>query len=66
MMSGKHTLFKFVLSPQSYRHHKKKTKWARQVAWIIKIRNAYKLMVGKSEARSRGEMQITIEINYKK
>jgi hypothetical protein len=56
MMSGKHTFLKFVLSPKYYQDHKKKTRWARQVAWIIKMRNAYKLMVGIPEAKSTDEI----------
>ena len=66
MISGKQTLLKFVLFPPYYQNHKKKTRWVRQVAWIIKIRNAYKLMVRIPEAKGTSEIEITIEINYKK
>jgi hypothetical protein len=56
MISGKHTFLKFVLPPKYYQDHKKKARWARQVAWIMKKRNAYKLMVGILEAKSTGEI----------
>jgi hypothetical protein len=35
------------------------------VAWIRKIRNFYKHLIGRPERQSIGNAQITIEINYK-
>jgi len=61
-MSSKPRLLKFVLSPQYYQDHKKKTRWALQVAWIKNIKNAYKLMVGISETKARVKYRLPLKL----
>ena len=52
MMSEKQTILKFLLSPKYHQDHKNKTRWVWHVALIIKMRNAYKLMVRITKAKS--------------